>query len=170
MGWIDPWVRSDWVDIFQCLVGWVGSTIAKLLKIWKDYVNAFKARLDKIWLHQAVKLLAVLRWVGLGPNFSTCNGFGLVRWVSWWAGLDRVTHNGPMDNSAIARVGQSRLGGDTSCWQRRVDVAIGPEQCTDCWVDVMARRTTTDNAHSQINVESGFCAYNVWTKLWYLLF
>jgi len=33
MGWIDPWVRSDWVDIFQCLVGWVGSTISKVLKI-----------------------------------------------------------------------------------------------------------------------------------------
>jgi len=40
MGWVDPWV---------------GSTIAKVLKIWKDYVNAFKARLDKIWFHQAVK-------------------------------------------------------------------------------------------------------------------
>ena len=33
------------------LVGCVGSTIAKVLrKIWKDYVNAFKARLDKISL------------------------------------------------------------------------------------------------------------------------
>jgi len=36
-------------------LGRVGSTIAKALKIWKDYVNAFKARLDKICLHQAVK-------------------------------------------------------------------------------------------------------------------
>ena len=35
--------------------GWVGSTIAKVLKIWKDYVNAFKARLEKIWFHQVVK-------------------------------------------------------------------------------------------------------------------
>jgi len=37
------------------VVGWVGSTIAKVLKIWKDYVTAFEARLDKIWMHQAVK-------------------------------------------------------------------------------------------------------------------
>jgi len=34
---------------------WVGSTIAKVLNVRKDYVNAFKARLDKFWLHQAVK-------------------------------------------------------------------------------------------------------------------
>jgi len=31
MGWVDPWVGlvwvgSDWVEIFQFLVGWVGST------------------------------------------------------------------------------------------------------------------------------------------------
>jgi len=36
-------------------VGWDGSTRAKVLKIWKDYVNAFKARLDKISLHQTVE-------------------------------------------------------------------------------------------------------------------
>ena len=44
-----------WVEIFQFFVGWVGSTIAKVLKIRNDCVNSFKARLDKIWLHQAVK-------------------------------------------------------------------------------------------------------------------
>ena len=44
-----------WVEIFQFLVGWVGSATAKVLKIWTDYFNAFKARLDKIWLNQAVK-------------------------------------------------------------------------------------------------------------------
>ena len=37
MGWFDPWVGLGWVgsnfvDIFQFLVGWVGSTIAKVLK------------------------------------------------------------------------------------------------------------------------------------------
>ena len=32
MGWVDPWVGSGWVDIFQFLVGWVGSTMAKVLK------------------------------------------------------------------------------------------------------------------------------------------
>jgi len=35
MGWVDPWVGSGLVEIF--------------------HVNAFKARLDKIRLHQAVK-------------------------------------------------------------------------------------------------------------------
>jgi len=36
-------------------MGWVGSTLAKVLNISKDYVNAFKARLDQIWLHAAGK-------------------------------------------------------------------------------------------------------------------
>jgi len=48
MGWVDPWVGSGWVEIFQFSAGWVGSTIANVLKFLKDYVNAFKARLDKI--------------------------------------------------------------------------------------------------------------------------
>jgi len=53
------------------------------------------SRLDKIWLHQAVKfaftadptgtgnrsLLVVLGWVRLGPNFSTCSGFTGLGWV-----------------------------------------------------------------------------------------
>ena len=49
-----PWIglTNGLVEIFQFLVGWVGSTIPKLLKILKDYVNALKARLDKISLHQ----------------------------------------------------------------------------------------------------------------------
>ena len=40
MGWVDPWVGLgwvglDWVEIFQFLVGWVESNVAKvgLLKI-----------------------------------------------------------------------------------------------------------------------------------------
>ena len=50
MGWIDQWVGLGWVEIFQFLAGWVDP---KVLKIWKGYVNAFKARLrlDKIWLN-----------------------------------------------------------------------------------------------------------------------
>ena len=61
-------------------MGLAGSTIAKVLQIWKDRINAFKARLDKIWLHQADKfaftadlttklyapLLVLLGSVGLG--------------------------------------------------------------------------------------------------------
>ena len=42
-----------WVEIFQFLVGWVH--YSKVLETLKDYVNASKARLDKIWFHQAVK-------------------------------------------------------------------------------------------------------------------
>jgi len=38
---------------FSVFGGLVGSTIAKVLNILKDYVNAYKERLDKIWLHQA---------------------------------------------------------------------------------------------------------------------
>jgi len=45
MGWVDPWVG----------LGWVRSTVAEVLQIWKDNLNAFKAWLDKTWLHQAVK-------------------------------------------------------------------------------------------------------------------
>ena len=31
MGWVDPWVGSGWGEIFQFLVGWVGSIIANVL-------------------------------------------------------------------------------------------------------------------------------------------
>jgi len=41
-------------SFFRAL-GLVWSTIARVLKIRKDDVNAFKAQLDKFWLHQAVK-------------------------------------------------------------------------------------------------------------------
>jgi len=33
MGWVDPWVGLGWVEICQFSVGWVGSNIAKVLKI-----------------------------------------------------------------------------------------------------------------------------------------
>jgi len=48
MGWIGPWVGLGWVEFFQFLVSWVGSSTAKVVKMWKDYVSAFKARLNKI--------------------------------------------------------------------------------------------------------------------------
>jgi len=38
--------------------------------------------------------------VGLGPSFSSCSELVWVGSVSWWVGLDRVTQNGPMYNSA----------------------------------------------------------------------
>jgi len=33
MDWVDPWVGFGWVEIFHFLVGWVGSTTAKVRKI-----------------------------------------------------------------------------------------------------------------------------------------
>ena len=32
MGWADPWVGLGWFELFQFLVGWFGSTTAKVLK------------------------------------------------------------------------------------------------------------------------------------------
>ena len=54
--WVElGWFGSGWVKIFQflCGLGWVH--YSKSTKNWQDYFNAFKARLDKIWLHQAVE-------------------------------------------------------------------------------------------------------------------
>jgi len=75
LGWPMGLVGLGWVEIFQFLVGWVGSTIAKVLKIWKDYFNAFKARLDKIWLHQAVKFDFVADLTGTGNRLE-----GVIKW------------------------------------------------------------------------------------------
>ena len=52
---------SSWVGLGRVFsvfgwLGWAGSTIAKVLKLRTDYANTFKARLEKIWLHRAVKL------------------------------------------------------------------------------------------------------------------
>ena len=70
-------------------MAWVGSTAAKVLKLWRDYANAFnafKTRLDKIWLHQAVKFVScIVGWVGLGPNFPTYSGLG-------WIGSHKTDH------------------------------------------------------------------------------
>jgi len=103
MGWVDPWVGLVWVGLgrnFAVFNGWVGSTIAKVVKFWKAYVNALKARLDKIWLHRAVKYVSC---IGLGRVVSQILPL-VVSWVgsvSWWVGLDRVTRNGPMENSGL---------------------------------------------------------------------
>jgi len=79
-----PWVGLTrglgWVGLGRDFsvfggLGWVGSTTAKILKIWKCNCNAFKARLDMIWLHQAVKFdfMADLTWTG---NWSE----GVIKW------------------------------------------------------------------------------------------
>jgi len=68
MGWVDPWVGLThglgWVDflVFGGL-SFVGSTIAKVLKILK---GSIKARLDKIRLHQAVKFDSAADLTGFG--------------------------------------------------------------------------------------------------------
>ena len=59
LGWPMGWVG----------LGWIGSTIAKVLKFWQDYVNAFKAWLDKIWLHQTVKFVSCIGFGRVGSKF-----------------------------------------------------------------------------------------------------
>ena len=84
-GWVDPRV------VRLGSVHYIRST-----EICKDYVNAFKARLDTLWLHLAVKLLVVLGWVGLGPNFplvvdfvgsgQSADGLGWMGHTKWIRG------------------------------------------------------------------------------------
>jgi len=50
LGWVG--LGRD-ISVFGGLA-WVGSTAAKVLK-FERIINAFKARLDKIWLHEAGK-------------------------------------------------------------------------------------------------------------------
>jgi len=74
MGWVDPWVGFGWVGLGRHFsvfggMGWVRSTITKVLKFCKDYVNAFKAGLGKIWLHQAVKFVSCVELGRVGSKF-----------------------------------------------------------------------------------------------------
>jgi len=58
MDWVDPWVGLGRVGsrFFSVFGGSVLVGKSRLTKIFKkDYVNAIKARLDKVWLHQADK-------------------------------------------------------------------------------------------------------------------
>jgi len=48
-------MRRVGLRFFSFRLSWIGSTIAKLVKVREAYVNAFKARLGKTWLHQAAK-------------------------------------------------------------------------------------------------------------------
>jgi len=87
---------------FSFLLGWVGYTTAKVPRIRKDYVSAFKAWLDKIWLHQAVKLLVrsgwirifplVVRWVGLGQSADGLGWIGSHK-MDPWTTLSRLFHD-----------------------------------------------------------------------------
>ena len=77
------WVGLGWVEIFQFLVGWFGLGLPctkSTKKVRKDYVNAFKARLDTIWLHQAVKFVSC---IGLGwvTQLMGCVGSGHTKWT-----------------------------------------------------------------------------------------
>jgi len=65
VGWVDPWVGlgRDF-SVFGGL-GWVHYS-KSTKKICKDYFNAFKARSDNIWLHQAVKFDFMADLTGTG--------------------------------------------------------------------------------------------------------
>ena len=63
------WIGFGWVGLgrdFSVFGGLGRVNNSKSIKILQDYVNAFKARLDKIWLHETVKLVSCigLGWVG----------------------------------------------------------------------------------------------------------
>jgi len=74
MGWLDPRAGLGWVGLDRVAwrfisfwwfgLGWVH--YSKSTKMGKDYVNAFKARLDKIWMHQAVKFDVMADRTGTG--------------------------------------------------------------------------------------------------------
>jgi len=56
MGWVGlGQVGSRFFSFWWVGLGWVHYSKKKLTKKLKGLFNAFKARLDKIWLHQAVK-------------------------------------------------------------------------------------------------------------------
>jgi len=127
-----PWVGLThglgWVEIFQLLVGWVH--YRKILKLWNDYVNAFKARLDKIWLHEAVKFISC---IGLGPNFRTSSRLGWVSQLMGWVGSGHTkwTH-GQLWNGDIDR--QWRESGSTAL----------SSKCEQCHVVSWRRKLNTD--------------------------
>ena len=66
MGWVDPWVGLG--QDFSLIVGWVGSTTAKVLKFERIVLMHLK-RLDKIWLYQSVKFISCIFLGRVGSNF-----------------------------------------------------------------------------------------------------
>jgi len=96
-------LSMGWVGHLGHGLGWVGSGWVhyskSTLKFWKDFINAFKARLDKIWLHQAVKFVSCiglgrvgsiffhLRWVVLGQSADGLGWIGshkMDQWTTLW--------------------------------------------------------------------------------------
>ena len=80
-------VGSRFFSFWWFWLGWVQYSKSTRLQIWKDCVSAFKAQLDKIWLHQAVKFVSC---IGLGPNFSTWVGLGQSADGLGWIGSHKV--------------------------------------------------------------------------------
>ena len=80
--------------------------------------------------------LGLLDWVWLGPTFPTCNGSGWVGSVSWWVGLDRVTQNGPMDNSGLARKPRARFTKHLTIYHKIIRNA-SKDQLTTVTYDVL---------------------------------
>jgi len=65
MGWVDPWVGLG-RDFFSFWWAGLGPLQQMYKKFERIHFNAFKVRLDKIWLHQAVKFDFVADLAGTG--------------------------------------------------------------------------------------------------------
>jgi len=72
MGWVDPWVELGWIEIFQFLVGLVGSTVAKVLKFERIMLMHLK--------HQAVKCVTCS---GLGQSVDGLGWIGSYKMDRW---------------------------------------------------------------------------------------
>ena len=116
MGWVDPWVGSGWVEIFQFLVGWVGSTRAKVQQNWKNYVNAFKTR--QIRFGCTKQLNCLLCWVASG----WVQIFPLVAWV----GFGQSAFRQPPPTCRTTFPAQHlRPSGVFSCWPDGLELTPG---------------------------------------------
>jgi len=80
MGWVDPWVGLGRVEIFQFLVGWIGSTAAKVLKLERIMLLNLKHDETRFGCTKQLNLLVVVCWVGLGQSVD---GLG-------WIGSDEM--------------------------------------------------------------------------------
>jgi len=84
MGWVGLGrVGSRSFSFWWVRLGWVH--YSKSTKNLNDYVNAFKSRLNKIWLHQAVKCVSCsgLGWVGLGQLADGLGWIGSHKMDPW---------------------------------------------------------------------------------------
>ena len=67
-------------------LGWVGSTTVKVLKLEGITLMHLKHGQIRFGCIKQLRLLVVLGWVALGPNFSTCSGLGWIGSHKWTNG------------------------------------------------------------------------------------